>query len=153
MEMVRTLDQMTAEIETMIVNYRQNITSAFEKSGYDLDLTIKVKLKGNYEKIAIHFGIPSKGGGGPRKGGARYYLTVLPVLGAVCETIFADEQIAFDFWDAFFDRRAERVGEKLITDLLTIKAATHAGIGALKREACLAAFKSWKRQNGIRKTQ
>lgn len=53
MEMVKTLNQMAEEIETMIGNYRQNITSAFEKSGYDLNLTIKINLKGNYEKIAI----------------------------------------------------------------------------------------------------
>ena len=53
MEMVKTLNQMADEIVTMIENYKHNIATAFEKSGYDLNLTIKVNLKGNYEKIAI----------------------------------------------------------------------------------------------------
>ena len=44
-EMNKTLSQVSSEIKTMIYNYHNNITTAFEKNGYDLTLTIKVNLK------------------------------------------------------------------------------------------------------------
>ena len=53
MNIEKTLNQVSGEIETLIQNYRRNISTAFENNGYDLNLTIKVNIKGNYEKVAI----------------------------------------------------------------------------------------------------
>ena len=53
MNIEKTLNQVSNEIETLIWNYRRNISTAFENNGYDLNLTIKVNIKGNYEKVAI----------------------------------------------------------------------------------------------------
>lgn len=53
MNIEKTIEQIPVETKNMIDNYSQNIATAFENNGYDLNLTIKVNLKGNYEKVAI----------------------------------------------------------------------------------------------------
>jgi len=53
MNINKTIEQIPIELKTIITNYRQNIATAYEKSGCNLDLTIKVNLKGSYEKVAI----------------------------------------------------------------------------------------------------
>ena len=53
MKIDKTLRQVATEIEAILENHNDLITSAFENNCYDLNLTIKVNLKGNREKIAI----------------------------------------------------------------------------------------------------
>ena len=53
MNINKTIEQIPIELKTIIHNYRMAIATAFEKSGFDLDISIKVKIKGNSEKVAI----------------------------------------------------------------------------------------------------
>lgn len=43
--MIKTLDRTVKEIETLLMNYERNIQSAYEKSGFELKLDIKVEIK------------------------------------------------------------------------------------------------------------
>lgn len=53
MNMYKTINQIAAELETLLENYRQNIKTAFEKNEYDLTLSIKVNIKRVGEKNNI----------------------------------------------------------------------------------------------------
>jgi len=53
MNLDRTIEQILKEVANLINNYHQNIATAFEKSGYDLNLTIKLNLDGNNEQVEI----------------------------------------------------------------------------------------------------
>ena len=51
--MVKTIDQIKAEVDNLLNNYSQNIKSAFEKSGYALKLNIKIELESLAGEICI----------------------------------------------------------------------------------------------------
>ena len=53
LKMNKTLEQINSELETILQNYWPNITSAFEKSGYELTISSRIVLEKIGEEIAI----------------------------------------------------------------------------------------------------